>query len=35
MEKEKYIREIADRWKNKITKQVYEAMINYKVEIND
>lgn len=35
IEKEKYIKEVADKWRGKITEQVYEAMINYKVEIID
>lgn len=33
--KEDYIREVADKWKGQITKQVYENMYNYKVEITD
>jgi hypothetical protein len=33
--KEKYIKEIADKWKEQITEQVYNALINYKVEITD
>jgi len=33
--KEIYIKEIADKWKGLISEQVYEAMYNYKVEIND
>jgi hypothetical protein len=35
IEKEKYIKEIADKWKDKINKKVYNAMYNYKVEISD
>lgn len=33
--KEQYIKEVADRWKGQITKEVYHAMYNYNVEIND
>lgn len=33
--KEKYIKEMADKWKDKITEQTYQALINYKVEITD
>jgi oligoribonuclease (3'-5' exoribonuclease) len=33
--KEKYIKEVADKWKNKITDTVYQAMYNYQVEITD
>lgn len=33
--KEQYIKEIADKWKNLIDPEVYEAMYNYKVEITD
>lgn len=33
--KEKYIKEVADKWKDQITKQTYKALINYKVEIDD
>jgi hypothetical protein len=33
--KEEWIKEIADKWKNLITEQVYEALINYKIEITD
>lgn len=33
--KEKYIKDIADEYKNKIPIELYEAMYNYKVEIND
>ena len=31
--KEEYTKEVADKWKGKITEQVYEAMYNYQVEI--
>ena len=34
-EKEAYIKEVADKWKGQITKQVYQAMYNYQVEITD
>jgi hypothetical protein len=34
-EKEKYIKEVADKWKYQITEQVYNALINYTVEITD
>ena len=33
--KEKHIKEIATKWKGKIIEEVYEALINYKVEITD
>lgn len=33
--KEQYIKEIADKYKNLIDKKVYQALINYKVEITD
>ena len=33
--KESHIKEIADKWKDKIEPRVYEAMYNYKVEITD
>ncbi len=33
--KEKYIKEIADKWKGLISDKVYEAMYNYQVEITD
>jgi len=33
--KEDYIKEVADRWKDKITEQTYQAMYNYQVEITD
>ena len=34
-EKEKYIKEVADKWKGLISDKVYEALINYKVKIDD
>jgi hypothetical protein len=33
--KEEYIKEVADKWKDKITEKVYQALYNYKVEITD
>ena len=33
--KETWIKELADRWKDKLDPRVYEAMYNYKVEITD
>lgn len=33
--KEKYIKEIADEYKEKIPKKLYDAMYNYKVEVCD
>jgi len=33
--KEKYIKEVADKWKDQITEQAYQAMYRYKVEITD
>ena len=33
--KEEYIKEVADKWKDKIDPRVYEAMYNYQVEITD
>lgn len=33
--KESYIKEVADKWKDKIEPRVYEAMYNWKVEITD
>ena len=33
--KEEYIKEIADKWKDKINPKVYEALYNYQVEITD
>ncbi len=34
-EKEKYIKEIADKWRGQITEEVYQAMYGYQVEIDD
>lgn len=33
--KELYIKEIAEKWKDKISNKVYKALINYNVEITD
>ena len=33
--KEAHIKEVANRWKDKIDTRVYEAMYNYEVEIID
>ena len=33
--KEQHIKEVADKWRGKITEEVYKAMYNYKVEITD
>lgn len=33
--KEQHIKEVADKWKDKITEKVYQAMYNYEVEIAD
>jgi hypothetical protein len=33
--KEKYIKEVADEYKNKIPQKLYDAMYNWKVEITD
>lgn len=33
--KETYIKEVANKWKDQIDSRVYEALINYKVEITD
>jgi hypothetical protein len=35
IEKEKYIKEVAEIWKHKIPEKVYKIMINYQVEIID
>ena len=34
-EKEKYIKEVANKWKDKIDPRVYESLMNYQVEITD
>ena len=33
--KEEYIKEVADEWKKLISEKVYQALINYQVEITD
>lgn len=33
--KEKYLKEMAEKWKDQITKPTYRALINYKIEITD
>jgi hypothetical protein len=33
--KEKYIKDIANKWKNEVTEEVYQALVNYIVEITD
>jgi len=33
--KERHIKEVADRWKEQITEEVYNALYNYQVEITD
>lgn len=35
IEKEKYIKEVADQYKDKIPKKLYDAMYSYEVEITD
>jgi hypothetical protein len=35
IEKEKYIKEIANKWKDKIDPRVYETLCNYQVQITD
>ena len=35
IEKEKYITEVADKWKPLIKQDIYEVMYNYKVKIDD
>lgn len=34
-EKERYIKEVADKWKDQLEPRVYEALYNYQVEITD
>ena len=34
-DKEVYIKELAERWKENIDPRVYEALMNWTVEIND
>ena len=33
--KEAYIKEVANKWKDQIDSRVYEALMNYEVDIND
>lgn len=33
--KEQYIKEVADKWRDKITERVYQALYNWKIEITD
>ena len=33
--KEKHIKEVANKYKDQITEQTYQALINYQVEITD
>lgn len=33
--KERYIKEVADKWRGQISEKVYQAMYNYKIEITD
>lgn len=33
--KESWIKQVADKWKDKLDPKVYQALYNYKVEIND
>lgn len=35
IEKERYIKEVADKWKDKLDPKVYQALYNYQVEITD
>ena len=35
IEKEKYIKEVADKWKQFVSSKVYLAMFNYKIESHD
>jgi hypothetical protein len=35
IEREKYIKEIANKWKDEISDKVYQALMNYNVEISD
>lgn len=35
IEKEKYIKEVTEIWKNKLPEKTYKILINYKVEITD
>lgn len=33
--KERYLKELAEKWKGKIDDRAYEALINYEVDIDD
>ena len=33
--KEAYVKELAEKWKDQIDPRVYEALMNYQVEITD
>ena len=33
--KEAYIKDVADKWKDRIDPRVYDALMNYQVEITD
>jgi len=33
--KEKHIKEVADKWKDKIDLKIYEALLSYKINITD
>ena len=33
--KEAYIKEVAEKWKDKIDPRVYDALVSYQVEITD
>ena len=33
--KESYIKEVAEKWKDRIDTGVYQALLNYKVNIDD
>lgn len=35
LEKEKFVKEVADEWRGLISAKVYEALYNYKIEITD
>ena len=35
IDKELYIKELAEKWKGKIDERAYEALMNYQVEIAD
>ena len=34
-DKEAYIKDVANKWKDKIDPRAYEALMNYEVEITD